>query len=93
MILYLAIVSVMPVCKSFFTSVVSAPARRRYAADSNVRSPVRMVKLLVSKTMPDSSASASHFKSSPWSISSSSSSTKSSQVEEAEGSVKPSAAF
>ena len=32
----------MPFWKSFFTRVVSAPLRRRNAAASNVRSPVRL---------------------------------------------------
>ena len=45
--------------KSFFTSPVSAPERRRKAAASKVRVPVRMVKFLVSSTMPASTASAS----------------------------------
>ena len=49
------------------TSEVSAPARRRYAAASQVRPPVRLVKFLVSSTMPASRASASHLRMSPGS--------------------------
>ena len=45
--------------KSRCTSDVSAPARRRNAAASNVRPPVRIVKFFVSSTMPASSASDS----------------------------------
>ena len=41
---------------------MSAPERRRKAAASKVRVPVRMVKFLVSSTMPASTASASIFK-------------------------------
>ena len=43
---------------SDFTSMVSAPIFRRYAAASKVRTPVRMTKFLVSSIMPDSNASA-----------------------------------
>ena len=75
--------SSMPVCRSFFTSVVSAPERRSRAAASKVRSPVRMAKLLVSSTMPASRASASHLRISAGSFSSCKSSVTSSQVEEA----------
>ena len=65
------------------TSAVSAPARRRYAAASKVRPPVRLVKFLVSSTMPASSASDSAFNRSPGSMRYWSSSVTSSDAEEA----------
>ena len=43
----------------FRTRVTSAPFRRRYAAASNVRTPVREIKLLVSTVMPAYRQSAS----------------------------------
>ena len=65
------------------TSAVSAPVRRRKAAASNVRPPVRLVKFFVSSTMPASSASASQRRMSDGSTRYCSSSVTSSQVEEA----------
>ena len=65
------------------TSEVSAPARRRYAAASKVRPPVRLVKFLVSSTMPASRASASHLRMSPGSTRYCSSSVTSSEADEA----------
>ena len=59
MMAYLAMVPARSFWKSFLTSAVSAPARRRKAAASKVRPPVRMEKFLVSRTMPASRASAS----------------------------------
>ena len=79
-------VSSMPFWKSFFTRVVSAPLRRRNAAASNVRSPVRIVKFFVSSTMPESTASASKGRISVGSHSSCMSSVTSSHVDEAFGS-------
>lgn len=73
----------MSFCSSFLTSVVSAPARRRKAAASKVRSPVRMVKFFVSSTMPESMASASQRRMSSVSTTSCSTSLMSSQTEEA----------
>ena len=68
---------------SRLTSTVSAPQRRRKAAASKVRPPVRRVKLLVSSTMPASSASASPRSRSVESSRYWSSSVTSSQAEEA----------
>ena len=78
----------MSVCRSFLTSEVSAPARRRNAAASNVRSPVRTVKSFVSSMMPESIASASTRRMSGCSTSSSSSSVINSQADDAYGSWK-----
>ena len=73
----------MSFCRSFLTSVVSAPALRRKAAASKVRSPVRMVKFFVSSTMPASMASASLRRMSSVSTVSCRTSLMSSQTEEA----------
>lgn len=51
---------IVQIClKQLLTSTGSAPALRRYAADSNVRGLVRMEKFFVSNTIPDRSACAS----------------------------------
>ena len=69
--------------KSLLTWAVSAPALRRKAAVSKVRLPVRMVKPLVSSTMPASRASASARSRSPLSRMYWTSSVTSSLAEEA----------
>ena len=51
---------------SFITSIVSAPTRRRNAAASKVREPVRTENFFVSSTMPASSACASIGRMSRW---------------------------
>ena len=83
MISYLAMVPDRSFWNSRFTSPVSAPERRRKAAASKVRPPGRMVKFLVSSTMPASRASASVRSRSVGSAMYWSSSVTSSQAEEA----------
>ena len=61
MMSYRAMVPSRSFWNSFFTSPVSAPERRRKAAASKVRLPVRMVNCLVSRVMPANRASASIF--------------------------------
>ena len=73
----------MSFCRSFLTSTVSAPQRRRKAAASKVRSPVRMAKFFVSSTMPASMASASQRRMSSLSQTSCNTSLRSSQTLEA----------
>ena len=69
--------------KRRWTSAVSAPARRRKAAASKVRPPVRRVKCFVSSTMPASRASASSRRRLDGSMRYCSSSVTSSDAEEA----------
>ena len=83
MMSYLAIMPSRSFWNSFFTSPVSAPERRRKAAASKVRLPVRMVNCLVSSTMPASRASASVLSRSAGSSRYCSSSVTSSLAEEA----------
>lgn len=80
---YLAMVPSRSFWNSFLTSPVSAPERRRKAAASKVRLPVRMVNCLVSSTIPASRASASVLNRSAGSSRYWSSSVTSSLAEEA----------
>ena len=64
----------------------SAPARRRYAAASKVRTPVCTAKFLVSTTIPANSAEASSRVISVFSSKYTNSSVTSSLVDEADGS-------
>ena len=83
MIWYFAMVSWKSFCISFLTSVVSAPRRRRTAAASKVRSPVRTLKNLVSRQMPAIRLSASMGSTSFFSTAYMSTSVTSSAAEEA----------
>ena len=83
MIWYLVMVSWKSFCSSSLTSVVSAPSRRRAAAASKVRSPVRTLKNLVSRQMPAISDLASMGSTSFFSTAYCNSSVTSSAVEEA----------
>ena len=83
MMSYLVTISLRSFWNSRWTSAVSAPERRRKAAASKVRPPVRWVKCLVSSTMPASSAPASSRRRSVGSTRYCSNSVTSSQAEEA----------
>ena len=83
MISYRAMVPARSFWNSLRTTPVSAPEWRRKAAASKVRAPVRMVKFLVSSTMPANRASASARSRSAGSMIYCSSSVTSSLAEEA----------
>ena len=83
MMSYFVTISFKSPWNSRWTSAVSAPERRRKAAASKVRPPVRWVKCLVSSTIPASSAPASSRRRSVGSTRYCSSSVTSSLADEA----------